>query len=560
VTLDDSKGFVWEAAVPEKILARQIFVQLAINNFIGKIDVQGYRNGQWTILAKNAAVFNTEGNLRGHIDIPKADYERLRLYLTGFDRNAKQMLSPIKTVGIVGERMGKDFAGQILPLPFQQSETQTEYVIDAALPGSGLWIRSLILSTEAQFQGSWQLGSETIINGQKKFVVRKKGRITHIDRQQQILTIDLDTQWPGNSLVLKLNTNHRYIGAITRLEVDVRLPRLVFAAEKKGRYTLLSGTGQKTQVLNRPGDALRQPDIELSPLPAAQFNPQWQPASLVKRYQLRGAPFDPTGYTWRSRVTIAQPGYYRLTLNLASVLKSEDPSIRIVKDDFQVPFIQGRIESQNIDLIADEIFDVKKNQGQWTLQLPGPSDQWQNLTLHAEGIFRRQIQIKRPKPGNMGWQPWRTATWENRDLKKTALRLNLYDFPADMDRILIIMDNEDNQQVKISKITARYATRSFYFLAHQAGEYLVCGGNTQASSPRYDLSLVKNELLAVLPEEAKMGDLESFQEPGWRNQLNAAFKDTGWGLYAVLGLVTLVLIGVIVRLFPKDKIEPSHDQ
>jgi hypothetical protein len=334
------------------------------------------------------------------------------------------------------------------------------------------------------------------------------------------------------------------------MAVDVRLPRLVFAADREGRYTIETGAGRLVPVLHHPGDALRRPDVETA-FAHVETNPQFRPVSLVERFQVKGAPFDPTGYTWRSALSVDTPGYYRLVPGLAAVLKTNGHPVRIVQDNRQVPYITGRVQSKTIALTATEAFDPKTNQSRWTIQLPGPCDQWQRLWLHAEGIFRRTVRWERPKPGNMGWQQWRADVWENHDSRGSALSVDLRTLPAEADRIRVVMDNDDNQPVQISKITAAYAAPTFYFLAYESGLYHLYGGNAQAAQPRYDLSLVQKELLAELAREIDMGEPELFQPPAWRSRIGEAFKDTGWGLYAVLGIVTLVLVGVIVRLFPK---------
>ena len=132
---------------------------------------------------------------------------------------------------------------------------------------------------------------------------------------------------------------------------------------------------------------LRRPDREAA-VTAIQDNPLWRPASLVERFQLKGAPFDAGGYTWRAPLAISEPGYYRLALSLGAVLKSAGQPIRIVHEDRQVPYIQGSVESKSIDLPVSVSFDEKKNQSQWTIQLPGASDQWQSLSLHAAGTLQ----------------------------------------------------------------------------------------------------------------------------------------------------------------------------
>lgn len=550
VTLNDQQGFVWEADLPQKIITHRVIVELADKAYIGKINVYHYAQDQWHPLVRDAAVFNTQGTLYGRIDLPTAPYERLRLVLNSLDRRARKTVSPIKRVVVEGEKMGKDYAVQTIGITFQQAQVETETVVTAALPGNGIWINALELATEAQFQGTWQLGRDSIVDGTQRFIVIKSGTVAHVDRNQQTLRINIDQPWQGSSIVLKLDTDQKYIGEVKNLRVKVRLPRLVFAPERQGTYTLFTGGDQKASVHSHPGDALRHPDFEIA-TSGIETNAQWQPASLVERFRIQGAAFDPAGYTWRTTIQVVSPGYYQLAMNLEAILKSNTPYVRIVQNDLQVPYILGRIENQTIELTAKQTLDDKNNQSQWVLQLPGPSKRWQNITLHAQGIFRRTVQCQRSTPGNMGWQPWRTVTWENHDPQQTAMTVSLRGFPQDLDRLRILVNNGDNQPIELSNITAQYAAPTYYFLAHQPGTYTIYGGNPESTPPRYDLSLVQNELLRVLPKKVEMGSPEIFRKPGWQQRFTAAFKGSGWGLYIALGLVTIVLLFVIVRLFPK---------
>ena len=65
------------------------------------------------------------------------------------------------------------------------------------------------------------------------------------------------------------------------------------------------------------------------------------------------------------------------------------------------------------------------------------------------------------------------------------------------------------------------------------------------------MTLVQAHLADVLPKSVEMGKVESVSSAGFKNALVGAFEDKSWGLYAVLGAVTLVLMIVIARLFPK---------
>ncbi len=552
VSLDAQGGFTWEGAVTDGIVVREVRVQLAVPDALARVAIEGLRQGQWQPVVQDAAVFVSGAAVRGSIAVPEAAYERLRLRLTGLDRRARTAVAPIREVAVTGRPAGKDYAVRTIDLPFQRSEAEGFIVLEAVLPGSGLSLRSVEVATEDPFQGAWQLGREVIEGGRKAFSVAKNGRLSHLGSQPRLLTIPLAEPWPGRSLVVKLEATERYIGAVTALRAEARLPRLVFAAEQAGQYTLTTGGGQKTPLREQPGDARRRPDREVA-VTAIKTNPLWQPASLVERFQLQGAPFDAGGYAWRAPLPIPRPGYYRLALSLEAVLKSENRPIRIVFAERQVPYIQGRQEIKSIDLPVALHLDEKKNQSQWTIQLPGPSRQWESLDLHAQGLFTRRLQWERPKPGNLGWEPWHAVPWESRDTGESVLRLDLSSLPPGMDRLWAVIDNGDNAPIAISKITVRYAAPTVYFLAHAPGTYLVYGGNPQAAAPQYDLSLVQGQLLATLAEEIRMGELEAFQRPAWQSRFEAAFKDSGWGLYAVLALVTLVLVVVIVKLFPKAK-------
>jgi hypothetical protein len=550
VQLDPAKGFIWETELHEKLVVRRIDIRLAGKASIGKIDVYGRLGDQWSLLVRDAAVFSEAGVRQAAIDLPPAAYDGLRLHLTGYDRSARQTLAPIQTVRARGERMGKDYAEQRLDLTFRSSESEGTQVIEAVLPGGGLWIGALHLKTEAQFQGRWQVGRERISGGRRQFEALLSGQAAHVDRTPQDLPVNLNQAWPGRSLVIKLDAGERYIGAVTALTATVRLPRLVFLAEKPGLYTARTGTAKGTAVLDYPGDRDRQPQAQMT-FSTPEANPRWRLASLAEKYQLKGGPFNTAGYTWRAPLHIAEPGFYRLALNLKASLAPRRSAVRIIRDDLQVPYVAGRLEDHSLDLEITSDYDTNQNISTWTVHLPQASPHWETLTFFATGIFKRTIEFKTPKPGSRSWHPWRQMVWESRAEHQSALRVNLHDLPADTQVIRLVMPHGDNQPVAISRITAGYTAPTVYFLAHAAGDYTLYGGNPEANVPQYDLSLVQAELFSALPIEAQMGELETFRQSGWQQSIRNAFKESGWGLYAVLGLVTLVLLIVIVRLFPK---------
>jgi hypothetical protein len=554
VRMDAHKALVWEASVPEKVIARRLRVTLSRPGTVARIDVFGRVKGKWRALVKSAAVFADAAPAAGAagIDLPEGPYERLRLVLTGYDVRIRETLSPLRSVILECEREGRDFFTRDLDLSFRQARSEGIHVIESVLPGEGLWIDSLRLVTEARFQGNWQAGREQILAGARSFTPLLSGQVSLVDEPHRDLTMAAGRLWPARSLVVHLDAQDRYLGDVVSLSARVRLPRLVFFAEKAGRYTALSGEGGKVRIRAYPGSRYRKPERQCAFSPP-ETNPHWRLASLVEKYRFKGAPFDPEGYAWRAPVDISAPGYYRLALNLEAALSPRRAAVRMVRDGVQVPYVSGRTEDRRIELKADAQYDAKNNTSLWTLQLPGSSPCWKALILYATGIFKRTVSLEIPKPGINGWKTWKRAVWESRGQRETDLRLSLADLPKGTGDLRLVMPHGDNQPVTVSKISAVYDTPTVYFLADAPGRYRIYGGNPDAARPRYDLSLVQSELFSALPTEAQMGALERVSGTSWARLISDAFQGKGWGLYVVLGLVTLALVIVIVRLFPKPE-------
>ena len=549
IRLEDETTLVWEAGVPENLIVSALDVRITEKSYIGKIDILGFQNGLWIELVDNAAVFEVNNSGQVRISVPESHYEKIQIRMKGYDKQIRESLIPLDTVYLTGKKPGKDFAEHPISLNFETSPSEDGVVLDAVLPGEGLKIKSISVTTEAQFQGDWEIGREIISAGRKQFISIRKGEFPFISRQSQAIL--LDEPWEGRSLTVKLHNEDRFIGRVKELTAVVILPRLVFAADRAGAYTVFAGTGRPSPILDFPGDLDRLPD-QSPAFGAAEANPNLRLSSLLEKYTSKGGPFDPGGYAWKSLLPISEPGYYRFSLNLEASLGAHQKSIRIVKNGLQLPYLQGRVQTSDLVLAAQPAFDAEKNRTVWEIELPMPSAQWRELVMDSRGVFRREMRFLIPGPGNMGRKPWHTAVWENRSVDETSFHLNLADFPEDQHKIHLEMDHGDNQPVDIARIQARYASPTLYFLAHESGPYTVYGGNPAAAVPIYDLSLIEKELLSALSTEIEMGDSEPLKTTAWKHRFFAAFKDSGKGLYVVLGLATLAMIVVVIRLFPKS--------
>jgi hypothetical protein len=334
------------------------------------------------------------------------------------------------------------------------------------------------------------------------------------------------------------------------MAITTNLPRMIFYADKAGVYEAQTGLGNQVNIQETPGDKERKVSAVVA-FSDMQENPQWQPASLLAKYAVAGGPFDGKGFRWRSRLPVAEAGYYRLVLNREASLGSGASGVRIVKDGLQVPYFSGPSEERKIDLVATPEYDKKQNRTSWTVELPERAGDLAELSAESDGIFDRVVQIEVPLQGRAGWQTWKTQRWQNASQTPSVLRVSLAGLPRDASKLLITMEHGDNRPIELGKLQASYSAPALLFLASAAGEYALYGGNDTIGAAKYDLTLVQAHLADVLPKTVEMGKVESASSAGFKNAIVGIFEDKSWGLYLVLGAVTLVLMILIVRLFPK---------
>ena len=282
-----------------------------------------------------------------------------------------------------------------------------------------------------------------------------------------------------------------------------------------------------------------------------QENKQWAPESLLAKYAVAGGPFEGKGFRWRSALPIKGAGYCRLVLNREASLGVGFGLIRIVKDNVQVPYFSGPSEEKTIGLTTTPEYDKKKNSTSWTVEPPDRSADLGELSVEADGIFDRTVQFEVPMQGHAWWQMWKAMRWQNAAQSSSILHVSLGGLPHDATKLRITIGHGDNRPIELRKLQVSYLAPTLLFLASASGEYALYGGNEKIAPAKYDLTLVQAHLADVLPKSVEMGKVESISSAGFKNAALGAFEDKSWGLYAVLGAVTLILMIVIARLFPK---------
>ncbi|MBN1626059.1 MAG: hypothetical protein JW944_05995 [Deltaproteobacteria bacterium] len=549
IKLDDQRRLLWEGSIPDNFNAKRIIVGIPDKNYVGKVDIHGLASSGWRMLAEDIALYKTTGEDDAVIEIPEGEYKRLRLYFSGYDAKFQEIPAFVEQVEIEGEVLKTGYAEDIIRPEFEQAHDEKSVEIRATLPGSGIWIDNLTITTGAVFQGAWQLGCETIVVGEQVFQEIRSGERSLVNNDNTSLVIGLGIKSEGERLIVKLDSQD-YFGEILDVSIKARLPHMIFFADQKGLYTARTGLGKKAYINERTAG------LETGVYQAMEFseiktNPMWHPDDLAQDYMTKGGPFKGDGYTWEAPLHIDNPGFYRLVLNDRAGLEDNRQGLRLVKDDVQVPYFFGRKEKRKISIKQDLEYDKENNRSVMPLTLPYESGHWTAVQLTGKGIFKRKIIIETRQPGKAGQQTWLARDWISAQNEMSSFTLGINELPRDRTEMRLIIDHGDNQPIELEDIQAVYQSQDLFFLASDAGTYQVFGGNPDAQAASYDISIVRNYLLKTEPAKINMGEMEPLQRGKWGAGLRWVFSEQGWGLYAVLGLVTVILLIIIVRLFPR---------
>lgn len=453
---------------------------------------------------------------------------------------------------ISGKSIARDFAEKTIGLQFSDNNDDTDREVTALLPGSGLWIGTVTFSSAAQFQGRWRLGQYAMSGGKMEFQEFVSGSVTTVGRTATTMEIPVNRAWPGRSLVLKLNTGGKYLGSIRQLQIRTRMPHLVFLADSAGVYLAQTGLGTKAGIRELPGDRERKITRELS-FSEVTENRSWRPESLIEKFMIEGGPFSEKGYGWTAPVRISEPGFYRLVLSREAALSPYPESIRLVRQGTQIPYFKGQYETREFDLECLFSYDKIKNITSALIILPVFPDRTGEMTLESSGIFNRKVVIELPMQGKSGWREWKYLNWQNLANTPSLLHLGLQDLPGNTREMRVTINHGDNRPIALDKVRISYYAPTLLFLVHSPGEYSLFGGNRETPPARYDLALVQAHLMEAVPQAAQMGELQPLHSSPVKYKIRELFEDKSWGLYAVLGLVTLILMILIIRLFPKQK-------
>ena len=349
---------------------------------------------------------------------------------------------------------------------------------------------------------------------------------------------------------------------ITGVKIRCYPTVLAFHAASAGAWQLLTG--------NR---GAKVPDYDLSPLRGAlaatggqrivpgvlERKPDYQEPPALPGVEPAGAGIDLTDWSRRRAVRSVVPGVIRIELDALALAgcRTDLGDLRLVIDGRQIPYLikPGTVTRELKPASVVPHPDPKRpTVSGWEITLPVDGLPTVDLTASSAApmFARRFVAIIKGKDelGNAWIDNAGAAEWTKTAGADSRLLLSLGG--RRMPRAFVLeTDHGDNPPIAVADVCVRYAAPSIAAKLTGTEPLWLYYGNAKAAPPRYDLLLVRNELLAADPQAAGLGEKELLKpDPRPRGGADAG---SPWLWLALAGVVGVLLV-IVAKLLPRPAV------
>jgi hypothetical protein len=392
------------------------------------------------------------------------------------------------------------------------------------------------------------------------------GSIYRVDlngKRESHLEIPIDTKIRGRELIVLINNGDSPPLVINAVDADRRVSQLVFLAGERGRCKLLSGNAQcwtphydLSELSDKLGSASA---IELQPA-SLIARADYKPPDNLAAVALTGARINLAAWKFRRPVQVSKAGAQQIELDPDVLARAapDQADLRIVTEDRQLPFLLERTSiSRSISLAPTAANDPKKPQlSRWSLRLPQAGTPIARITCASgSALLQREMHLLEEvadERGNSFPRELGRATWKKvRGETTREFAVHLEATPRS-DTLFLETDNGDNPAIDLSDFRGHYPVTRLVFKAGSDATHpiWIYYGNPSASSPRYDVTLIADQLFRAERASATLGGQERRDSKTERitQTLSGSARSIFWG---VLGAVVVALLLLISRLLPK---------
>ncbi len=531
--------------------------------FIKPATVEGsHDRAKWQVLTQGVPVFRlANGPAQLELRFPAGSWPWLRVALD--DRRA----DPVAITG-VRLRTGVEFVEtDVLPVKIERrSEVASESRIELGLPAANLLLAAIEIDTpEPLFSRELVLSAAGGTDRHQPEQTLARGTVYRVMLEGKAvsaqLSLPVERRIASPRLLLRVLNQDSPPLPISGLRAVCRPVCLVFRAPRPGKYRLLTGN----RLCESPRYDLASLAASLKQVPVSRLtmtpllrNPAYRPPAAVPQLQGIAAPLDPSAWCYRKLVRIGRDGAQQLGLDIEILSRARDglEDVRLLRGDRQVPFIlEYAVGELTLWPKVTEVRDPgNPSRGCWALKLPLARLPLNRFSCaSATQVFQRDFELYEEVPDTRGDKTRRslaTARWTRTTAKadaKLELRINQR---LETDTLLLVTDNGDNPAVQLADFELAVPLNRIVFKSDAIQDLHLYYGNPNAGVPRYDLSLVADELKALERSDVIAGPEEQLRKSSWSEQM--AGKRGGPLFWAALILAVVVLLAIIARLVPRN--------
>ncbi len=534
--------------------------------FLKAVKVEGSHDGKkWSSLADGQPIFRTrtgEASLR--IAISPGAWEFLRCMIDD------SRTAAIPFTGAQLETAGVESPTEPLAVKIRSRDEGsgvTRLALD--LGASNLTPAFLRLETpEKLFTRSVSVAVPTVDGNDIKEKAIASTVIYRVElngRGESHLDIPIDAAVPSRELLLLVANGDSPPLALDQIQAQRRLVQLTFLAKQAGSYQLLSGNRQcaapnydlsslSAELKGASGTALRP--SPLTPMP------EYKAADNLGMLASKGAPIDTSGWKFHKKLDPFGAGARQVEFDLDVLAGAarDFRDVRIVRDGKQVPFVLERTSiSRSVTIVPKPEPEPDKERptvSRWSLKLPRAGlPVTRVVATAAPGLFQRDMRLFEAVTSEHGDSyPRQLASgrWQQLPDQPTHDYVLQVNEAPTADTLTLETDNGDNPPIELRGFAAYYpVTRAVFVATGDSTEPLwLYYGNPEASAPRYDVSLMANQLLGAERQTVAAGAEEKGTTSAVVTTLSGARRYIFWGTLAV-AVATLLI--VISRLLPKTE-------
>jgi hypothetical protein len=349
--------------------------------------------------------------------------------------------------------------------------------------------------------------------------------------------------------------------SISAVRAERRPVYLVFLARQAGTYHLLTGNARcaaPSYDLAALGANLKTAPVLPIKLPAPADNPNYRAPEVLSGIEAQGATLDVSAWNFRNAVQLTRTGAQQVELDLDTLSRAQPDfeDLRLLREGRQLPYILERTSiSRSLTPAVTDANDSKNPKlSRWIVKLPHAHLPVTRLSCAVPtALFQRDLALYEEVTDERGEsyrRPLGAASWVQTPGHRSREFFMTLDTSPRSDVLFLETQNGDNPRIELDQFRLFYPATRLLFKAGREDHVFLYYGNPEVAAPRYDLSLVADQLLTADKATASLAAPEQLRKPSWGE--GRAPRIGGVLFWGILALVVVVLLVIIGRLLPKS--------